>query len=181
MADDMRSAQNSALLDTSFLYGGNAVFVEQQYAKWAANPASVDASWASFFAGMGDGAGDAQRAASGPSWKRNDWPKSEVGEWVATLDGNWALIEPKIEKKPSACSACSLQQEEESYIRCRAREHNDLPQQQETAREGERQQQHEHKQGHHRRWQPKQQQQQQQQHHVDTRSSPSKGRRRRRR
>ncbi len=99
MADDMRSAQNSALLDTSFLYGGNAVFIEQQYAKWAANPASVDASWASFFAGMGDGAGDAQRAASGPSWKRNDWPKSEVGEWVATLDGNWALIEPKIEKK----------------------------------------------------------------------------------
>lgn len=99
MADDMRSAQNSALLDTSFLYGGNAVFIEQQYAKWAANPASVDASWATFFAGMGDGAGDAQRAASGPSWKRNDWPKSEVGEWVATLDGNWALIEPKIEKK----------------------------------------------------------------------------------
>ncbi|MFN8733936.1 MAG: 2-oxoglutarate dehydrogenase E1 subunit family protein, partial [Hyphomonadaceae bacterium] len=95
----MRSAQNSALLDTSFLYGGNAVFIEQQYAKWAANPASVDASWATFFAGMGDGAGDAQRAASGPSWKRNDWPKSEVGEWVATLDGNWALIEPKIEKK----------------------------------------------------------------------------------
>jgi 2-oxoglutarate dehydrogenase E1 component len=99
MADDMRSAQNLALLDTSFLYGGNATFIEQQQAKWAENPASVDASWAAFFAGMGDSAGQAQQAASGPSWKRADWPKSETSEMLASIDGNWALIEPKIEKK----------------------------------------------------------------------------------
>ena len=104
MADDMRSAQNIALLDTSFLYGGNAVFIEQQQAKWAANPASVDPSWAAFFSGIGDSAAQAEQAANGPSWKRADWPKSETSELVSSLDGNWALIEPKIEKKIAAAA-----------------------------------------------------------------------------
>jgi 2-oxoglutarate dehydrogenase E1 component len=104
MADDMRSAQNLALLDTSFLYGGNAVFIEQQQAKWAANPASVDPSWAAFFTGLGDAGGQAIQSAAGPTWKRADWPKSETSEMLASLDGNWALIEPKIEKKIAAAA-----------------------------------------------------------------------------
>ena len=40
MADD-GSLINEVLAETSFLYGGNAAFVEDLYAKWAANPASV--------------------------------------------------------------------------------------------------------------------------------------------
>ncbi|MEN9856313.1 MAG: 2-oxoglutarate dehydrogenase, partial [Pseudomonadota bacterium] len=54
MADDMRSAQNTALLDTSFLYGGNALFIEDIQAKWLKDPASVDPSWRAFFGGVAD-------------------------------------------------------------------------------------------------------------------------------
>ncbi len=53
MADD-GSLINEVLAETSFLYGGNAAFVEDLYAKWAANPASVDASWQAFFGSLND-------------------------------------------------------------------------------------------------------------------------------
>ena len=48
MADDA-SLINEVLAETSFLYGGNSAFVEDLYAKWAANPDSVDPSWRAFF------------------------------------------------------------------------------------------------------------------------------------
>ncbi|MEN9874518.1 MAG: 2-oxoglutarate dehydrogenase, partial [Pseudomonadota bacterium] len=107
MADDMRSAQNTALLDTSFLYGGNALFIEDIHAKWLKDPASVDPSWRAFFGGVADGQGGASPSVTGPSWQRADWPKSETSELLASLDGNWALIEPKIEKKIAAKAAAS--------------------------------------------------------------------------
>ena len=101
MADDLRGALNAALLDTSFLYGANAAFVEQQQARWAANPASVDASWAAFFAGLGEAPG----AADGPSWQRTDWPRAPSSELIAAMDGNWALLEPALEGKIAARGA----------------------------------------------------------------------------
>ncbi|PJI42045.1 hypothetical protein, partial [Ferrovibrio sp.] len=39
---------------TQFLYGGNSTFVEELYAKYVANPDSVDASWKQFFEALGD-------------------------------------------------------------------------------------------------------------------------------
>ena len=44
MADE-RSPQNQTFLDTSFLFGGNAVYLEQMAANYAADPASVPASF----------------------------------------------------------------------------------------------------------------------------------------
>ncbi len=44
-----RQEQNSAFLLTSFLYGGNAEYIEELYAKYQENPASVDDTWRSFF------------------------------------------------------------------------------------------------------------------------------------
>ena len=41
MADDSSLAPgqlNQVLSETSFLYGGNGAFVEDLYARWAANP-----------------------------------------------------------------------------------------------------------------------------------------------
>ena len=52
MADE-RSPQNQTFLDTSFLFGGNAVYLEQMAAKYAADPASVPDSWRAFFAEVG--------------------------------------------------------------------------------------------------------------------------------
>ena len=40
--------------DESFLTGANAPFIAELYAKFLADPGSVDTSWASFFAAMGD-------------------------------------------------------------------------------------------------------------------------------
>jgi 2-oxoglutarate dehydrogenase E1 component len=39
---------------TSFLSGANAEFIAELYARFLENPASVDASWREFFAGLGD-------------------------------------------------------------------------------------------------------------------------------
>jgi 2-oxoglutarate dehydrogenase E1 component len=41
---------NDIFHGTSFLQGGNAAYVEQMYARYAANPAAVDESWRAFFA-----------------------------------------------------------------------------------------------------------------------------------
>ncbi len=41
---------------TSFLYGANATFIAELYARYVKDPNSVDASWASFFAEMADDA-----------------------------------------------------------------------------------------------------------------------------
>ncbi|MDX1291255.1 MAG: 2-oxoglutarate dehydrogenase E1 component [Hyphomonas sp.] len=105
MADDgspvggSRSSGNSAMLETAFLYGGSAMWLEQMQAAYAKNPASVPESWRAFFAELGDDSGDAARNAEGASWKRGDWPRPVSDEQVAAFDGNWAKVEPKLEKK----------------------------------------------------------------------------------
>ncbi len=105
MADDgspmngSRSKGNAALLDTAFLYGGSAQWLEQMQAAYARDPASVPESWRSFFSDMGDDAASSARNAGGASWKRADWPRPAMDEQIAAFDGNWALLEPKIEKK----------------------------------------------------------------------------------
>jgi len=53
---------------TQFLYGGNSTFVEELYAKYVANPDSVDASWRQFFEALGDDFSQPKQALSRPSW-----------------------------------------------------------------------------------------------------------------
>ena len=43
------ASDNASLHDTSFLQGHNQAYVEHLYAAWAADPGSVDASWADYF------------------------------------------------------------------------------------------------------------------------------------
>ena len=79
----------TAFEQTSFLYGGNAQFIEQLYGKYLANPKAVDQHWQQFFAGLEDNTGEAERQVDGPSWQRPDWPLAESGELVSAFDGNW--------------------------------------------------------------------------------------------
>ena len=58
----------------AFLDGANADYIDQLAARYAADPASVDAGWADFFRSLGDDELDAKRQAQGPSWARADWP-----------------------------------------------------------------------------------------------------------
>ncbi|WP_203291182.1 2-oxoglutarate dehydrogenase E1 component [Maricaulis parjimensis] len=85
MSDHNRSPENQSFLDTSFLQGANAVYLEQMAAAYAKDPSSVPASWKSFFDAMGDAAGDVSHAARGPAWKRADWPRPANGELVSAL------------------------------------------------------------------------------------------------
>ncbi|NWG46175.1 MAG: 2-oxoglutarate dehydrogenase E1 component [Alphaproteobacteria bacterium] len=84
---------------TSFLYGGNQIFLEELYRKWAENPASVDPSWRTFFEELGDGIDAVRREARGASWHQPGWPIEANGELVAALDpGQPAPILRKPEK-----------------------------------------------------------------------------------
>ncbi len=75
----------TAFEQTSFLYGGNAQYIEQLYATYLENPAAVDPHWRQFFASLADNAAQ----VNGPSWQRKDWPQPDMGDLVSALDGNW--------------------------------------------------------------------------------------------
>ncbi len=52
---------NDVFALTSFLYGGNADYIEELYAKYEDDPNSVDPQWRDFFAKLGDNADDVKR------------------------------------------------------------------------------------------------------------------------
>ncbi|MDB5437532.1 MAG: 2-oxoglutarate dehydrogenase, subunit [Phenylobacterium sp.] len=97
MADDA-GLINEVLAETSFLYGGNAAFVEDLYAKWSADPNSVEPSWRAFFASLHDSAGDVSRAAAQPAWTKAGAP-SPRPDWLSALDGMWPAVEAKVGAK----------------------------------------------------------------------------------
>src|SRR5436305_13878486 len=90
---------NTAFANTSFLYGGNAAYVEQLHAAYEQDAGSVDAEWQDFFAGLNDSAADVEKNARGPSWARPNWPIEANGELVSALDGNWANLETALGDK----------------------------------------------------------------------------------
>ena len=93
-----RQDQNETFLLTSFLYGGNADYIEALYARYKADPKSVDPSWAEFFSNLSDSADQVKQNADGPSWQRRDWPRATNGELVSALDGNWGEVAIKAQK-----------------------------------------------------------------------------------
>ncbi|EFG36754.1 oxoglutarate dehydrogenase [Brucella sp. NVSL 07-0026] len=90
---------NDVFALTSFLYGGNADYIEELYAKYEDDPNSVDPQWRDFFAKLGDNADDVKKNAEGPSWTRKNWPIAANGELVSALDGNWAEVEKHVTDK----------------------------------------------------------------------------------
>ena len=61
----------TAQLDTtSFLYAGNSAYIETLYAKYAADPASVDASWRQLFEALAEDPTLVQQDQRGPSWAK---------------------------------------------------------------------------------------------------------------
>ena len=84
------SPQGSA---QSHFDGANALYLEQQYARYKDGDASLDAGWRHYFAaldGVGlDGVGLDDVGPHRPSWQREDWPPKINGDMTAVLDGNW--------------------------------------------------------------------------------------------
>lgn len=94
-----RQEKNEQFLLTSFLYGGNAAYIDQLYARYKQDPNSLEASWKSFFDKLEDAPGDVAKAASGPSWARSDWPIASNGDLVSAMDGDWGTVAVKAQDK----------------------------------------------------------------------------------
>jgi 2-oxoglutarate dehydrogenase E1 component len=97
MADDA-GLINEVLAETSFLYGGNAPFVEDLYARWAADPNSVEPSWRAFFGTLQDRADEVRRQTERPPWTAPAAPQARP-EWLSALDGLWPAVQAKTEAK----------------------------------------------------------------------------------
>jgi 2-oxoglutarate dehydrogenase E1 component len=97
-----RQDANAAFALTSFLYGGNAAYIEDLYARYEADPKSVDAEWQGFFQSLKDDRASVERNARGASWKKPNWPLRPSGDLVAALDANWAETEKALGDKIKA-------------------------------------------------------------------------------
>ena len=92
-----REEKNEAFAATSFLWGGNAHYLEGRYADWRRDPASVSPEMRELFERMGDETDIVLKNAEGPSWERPHWPIPQNGELTSALDGHWAdeeIVQP---------------------------------------------------------------------------------------
>ncbi len=92
----MNRASNAILQETSFLFGANAAFIERLYAQYLVDPASVDPSWAAFFAELGQKGLTPAQVGRGPNWARDKKPEFANGELVGALTGQWEASKPAV-------------------------------------------------------------------------------------
>jgi 2-oxoglutarate dehydrogenase E1 component len=91
-----RQDANAAFALSSFLQGTNATYIDEIYARYEKDPASVDADWQEFFKSLKDTPADVRKNAEGPSWGRDNWPLTPSDELTSALDGNWAEVEKSV-------------------------------------------------------------------------------------
>src|SRR6059036_449352 len=97
-----RQDANAAFALSSFLQGTNAIYIDDLYARYEQDPASVDAEWQEFFKSLKDTPADVQKNAEGPSWGRDNWPLTPRDELTSALDGNWVTVEKAFGTKLAA-------------------------------------------------------------------------------
>ncbi len=97
-----REDVNAVFARTSFLYGGNAAYIEDLYARYEQDPNAVEAEWRGFFQALKDTPADVTKSARGASWKKANWPPRPDGDLVAALDGQWAETEKKLGEQIAA-------------------------------------------------------------------------------
>ena len=88
-------------IENSFLYGANAAFIEELYARYLKNPASVEPSWQRFFASLGD------PAPKKPSWDAS--PTRIIGQPDAEA------VKPSADKKAAGAIDPKKMEEEALY------------------------------------------------------------------
>ena len=86
-SDRLNRASNDIFEATSFLNGTNAAYIEQMYAAWLANPASVDAGWQAYFSQTGEKGLSPTQLGRGPAWKRDRRPDFASSDLIAALTG----------------------------------------------------------------------------------------------
>ena len=95
MADDS-SRLNQVFAETSFLYGGNAVFIEEMQERWAQDPNSVSPEWRAFFEQLMDRPETVKANANAGGWANpGETPRDEL---ISAMDGFWPAVQAKVEK-----------------------------------------------------------------------------------
>ena len=97
-----RQDANAAFALSSFLQGTNATYIDDLYARYEQDPASVDTDWQEFFKSLKDTPAVVQKNAEGASWGRDNWPVMPRDELTSALDGNWATVEKAVGAKIAA-------------------------------------------------------------------------------
>src|SRR5438552_6450355 len=97
-----RQDANAAFALSSFLQGTNATYIDDIYARFEKDPASVDPEWQEFFKRLKDQPADIAKNAEGRSWGRDNWPLAPRDELTSSLDGTWAQVEKPVGGKISA-------------------------------------------------------------------------------
>src|SRR6202161_4672490 len=97
-----RQDANAAFALSSFLQGTNAVYIDDLYARYEQDPASVDAEWQEFFKSLKDTPADVQKNAEGASWGRDNWPLAPRDDLTSALDSNWVEVEKVVGTKLAA-------------------------------------------------------------------------------
>ncbi len=80
---------NDQFRASSFMQGHNAEYLEQLYARYAADPGAVDEAWRRFFEELGDDSDEVTAEAAGPSWARADWPPMPQDDLTGALTGQY--------------------------------------------------------------------------------------------
>src|ERR1700712_466083 len=88
-----RQDANAAFALSSFLQGANATYIDELYARYEKEPASVDPESQEFFKSLKRPPAAILTTADGPSWERSNWPLSRRDDLTSALDGNWAEVE----------------------------------------------------------------------------------------
>src|SRR5438067_7722488 len=89
-----RQEANAAFAKSSFLYGGNARYLEDLEARFEADPKALDAEWRAFFEALKEDRAAVEKAAHGPSWQRADWPLLPRDDMAAALGADgWAEVD----------------------------------------------------------------------------------------
>lgn len=94
-----RQDANAAFALSSFLQGTNATYIDELYARYEQDSASVDTDWQEFFKSLKDSPADVQKNAEGASWGRANWPLTPRDELTSALDGNWVTVEKAVGAK----------------------------------------------------------------------------------
>src|SRR5579863_9978618 len=76
--------------ETTFLSGLNSGFIAELYARYAADPASVDASWRDFFSDLADSPESVRRELEGPGW--GDGKPHIIGNGAVPANGHAAPL-----------------------------------------------------------------------------------------
>src|SRR5947207_4063831 len=97
-----RQDANAAFARTSFLYGGNADYIENLYARYETDPTAVDAEWRAFFESLKDTPADVMTSVHGPSWQPPHGPQPARSELVSALTGDWGEFDRSLGEKLKA-------------------------------------------------------------------------------